>query len=101
MNRNFPKLMEDENHQIYLTLLTTSSTQSWLDTVTWDEYQKQGRQEIQLFCKGIAIRPRTRYSAVAVRARYWNSVFKAMKKITLKLYNYPNNQLIMWFKRDQ
>lgn len=57
-----------------------------------DEYQKQGGQEIQLACKGIAIRPTTRYLTAAMRARYWNDVFKAMKKITLKLYNYPNNQ---------
>lgn len=69
MTRNFPKVMGDENLQIYLTLLTTTSTYSWLDTVTWNKYQKQGKQEIQLACKGIAIRPTTRYSPAAMRAR--------------------------------
>lgn len=70
MTRNFPKVLEDEYLQFNLMLLTTTSIYSWLNTVTWNNYQKQGRQEIQLACKRIVIRPTTRYSIAALRERY-------------------------------
>lgn len=82
-------MLEDENLQIYLTLLTQTSTYSWLGKVTWKKYQKQGRQETQLAYKGIAIRSTTKYSTAAMRARYWNNVFKAMKKNNSKSIQLP------------